>query len=266
MAASAPSLHQRLRGLARDAAERAYVPYGLRPVGAVVLLGDGRWIPGVRVENAAFPLTIPALLNAWTTAVAAGRTDVAAVALSRPFTPTERAYLADLFPEAPTPAAPDLLLTTSTLPTPADALDPRLDAPRPAGPHAGLALAREAARRAHVPESGFPVGAVLETVDGDLIPGCNVEHPEWLYILCAERNALSTALSYGTTGLRRLYLTCPNDPDGTPCGACRQVLTEHTPDLDLVMDRGPNAPAATTPADLLPHYFRGDAVRPHPER
>ncbi|QXD14713.1 cytidine deaminase [Rhodocaloribacter litoris] len=251
-----------LRRQARQAAARSHVPYSNRPAGAVLLLEDGRLVPGVRVESASFSLTIPALLNAFTTAVAARRHDVVAAVLSHASDAGEAAFMTATPAGTFTPAGPDAFVRPGTgpLPAPAGLLSPFLDVERPDDPGAGLRLAREVARRAHVPASNFPVGCVLETAEG-LVPGVNVEHEDWARILCAERNALGTAVTYGLTKLHTLYLSCLRDPDGTPCGACRQLLTEQAPALVLWMDRGAAPPASSRPEALLPGFFSGGALR-----
>lgn len=250
-----------LRGHAQQAAGRAYTPYSGRPEAAVLLLSDGAWVPGVRVESATFSLAIPALLNAYSTAVAAGRDDVVAAVLSRSAEPHDAVYLGALA-RPPVQALGDAFVwsTTDSLPEPGAALPPGLDASPPRDAAAGIELARTVAARAYAPCSGFPVGCVLETEDGRLLPGVNVEHPDWSRILCAERNALGTALSYGVGGLRRLYLACPRDPHGTPCGACRQLLAERAPGLALWMDRHDGPPEATDPEALLPNFFKGETL------
>ncbi len=262
MPPSARETLEALRRLPREAAARAHVPYSQRPTAAVLLLEDGRSVPGVRVESASFSLLIPALVNAFSTAVACGRTDVAAVAMSRAFLPEERALLHALPWGSFIEADADVFVRNDleTLPALSERLSPYLEAGAPQDPAAGVALAREVARRAHVPESGFPVGCVLETAAGELIPGVNVEHTDWARILCAERNALGTAISYGLAGLRRLYLTCLKDPTGTPCGACRQLLVELAPEAALWMDRGDDTPEAASPHGLLPGSFSGRAL------
>ena len=230
------------------------------------------WIPGVRIESASFSLTQPALLNAVTTAVAQGRQqDVVALVLSRPFQRGEAAYASDL-PGGPWEAfAPDVWTSRPgrSLPTPTRPVDPSV---RPAQVSAaggenhagqqaaGISAARQVAERAYVPASSYPVGAVLEIEDGPFLPGVNVEHPDWTRILCAERNAVGTAYAYGQPDVRRLFLSCLNDPEGTPCGACRQVLAELTPEATLWMDRHSDAPQRTTASALLPGFFRGRAL------
>lgn len=250
----------RMRREARAAAAQAHVPYSGRGAAAVLLLADGTWVPGVRIESASFSLVIPPLLNAFTTAVASGRADVAAIALSHPFLPEDLAYAQ----AAPTglyrQAGDDVLVRAGTdaLPPLGNRLDPFLDAPTPDTPDAGIALARTVAERAYIPESDFPVGCVLVTDEG-LLPGVNVEHPDWSRILCAERNALGTAVSWGLTP-RTVYLTCLKDASGSPCGACRQLLSELAPEAAVWMDRGTLPPEVTTADHLLPGAFHGQML------
>ena len=124
-----------------------------------------------------------------------------------------------------------------------------------------VAQARRLAERAYTPASEFPVGALLDVGGGRLVPGVNVEHPDWNRILCAERNALGTAYAYGVAdAISALYLSCPLDPSGTPCGACRQWLVELTPEIPLWMDRSDAPPDKRTPEALLPGSFSGRAI------
>lgn len=257
-----PHVLDALRARAREAAANAHAPYSGRSVGAALLLADGQWIPGVRVESASYPLTISALLGAFVTAVASGRTDIRAVTISRDFYPGEAAWLTDVL------HAPITLETSDTLAFGADPLpnvgarmNPFVDTALPATDAAGLKLARKAAERAHVPESNFRVGCALVTDDGRVLFGCNVEFGEWTRGLCAERTALAAATAYGVNAIERLYLSCPADPQGTPCGACRQLLAERAADLPIVMDRGDAPAEGTTPADLLPNFFTGEPLR-----
>lgn len=259
-----PSVLRALRGEARAAQSSAHVPYTRAPEAAALLLADGAWVPGVRVESASFSLLLPPLLNALTTATALDRRDVVAAALSRPLTPAERLFLPGALGVGFDAAGKDALVRrdVEALPALAERLEPLLGAPAPADPAAGVALARGVAARAHAPASRFPVGCVLQTAGGALIPGVNVEHEDWTRTLCAERSALGTAVTYGYADLETLYLSCPTDPEGTPCGACRQLLVELAPEAMLWMDRTPKPPAAARPADLLPGSFRGHALLP----
>ncbi|HYE95293.1 MAG TPA: cytidine deaminase [Rubricoccaceae bacterium] len=251
-----------LRAHARAVAPRAYVPYTRQPEAAALLLSDGVWVPGVRTENAAFPLLIPALVAAATMARATGRTDVRAAVLTRPFEPGEIAFLLSAFEVDWQPVAADALVTgEAALPAPSDPLDPALPFPAPASDAEAVALAEIAARRAHAPYSDFPVGCVVETADGRVLPGANVEHPDWTRGLCAERVALATARALGYDAFRRITVVCPRAPGATPCGSCRQVLAELAPGVPLVIGRGAAAPETTTPEALLPGAFSGNLLR-----
>ncbi|NBC18764.1 MAG: cytidine deaminase [Bacteroidetes bacterium] len=260
MARPSQDILDRLRHLTQAPLPQAHVPYSGRPASAVLLLADGAWVPGVRVESATFSLMLPPLLNAVTTAIAVGRTDIVAAVLSRPATVADAAYLEEL-PHARLPRiADDAFAVEGALPDVADRLAPFLSAPTPETPADGVALARQVAERAFVPASQFPVGCVLKTVQGRLLPGVNVEHPDWSRILCAERAALGTMCSYGLSPGDALYLTCLHDDAGTPCGACRQWLVERAPSTTLWMDRAAIPPERATPDDLLPGAFSGAAL------
>lgn len=255
-----------LRQRAHVLKERARVPFSKTPSAALALLEDGRWIPGVRIDSAAFSLSLTALMNAVTAAVALGQADaVVALVLSEPARPADRQYTGDL-PTGPFRNVADDALVRADwidahrpLPTPSDAFPPFVS-PEGPSPNDRVLQARRIAERAHVPASNFPVGALLETSDGRLIPGVNVEHEDWARILCAERNAIGTAFSYGRTDFRALYLSCPLDPRGTPCGACRQWLVELAPSITLWMDRDDAPPTSDTPSALLPGSFSGQAI------
>jgi len=253
-----------LRRRARDLLPRAHVPFSDAPTAAVLLLDDGSWIPGVRLESASYSLTIPALLNAYTTAVSLGReASIAAFVLSRPFRREETLYVEDL-PQGPfEPAADDAWIRgaggNGTLPTLQTLLPPDLDLSI-GDTEDGIRAVRRVSQRAHVPSSGYPVGALLNTQQGPYVPGVNVEHPDWARILCAERNALGTVQSYALSSPRHLYLTCDKDPHGSPCGACRQLLAELAPEATLWMDRHGAPPERSTVSALLPGSFRGRAL------
>ena len=253
-----------LRRRARELLPRAHVPFSDASAAAVLLLDDGNWIPGVRLESASYSLTIPALLNAYTTAVALSReTSIAAFVLSRPFRREEALYVEDL-PQGPfKPAADDAWIRgagqNSTLPTVQSPVPPGLDVSIDETED-GVQAVRHVSQRAHVPSSGYPVGAILDTQEGPFVPGVNVEHPDWARILCAERNALGTLQSYALPSPRHLYLTCEDDANGTPCGACRQLLAELAPEATLWMDRHGAPPERSSVSALLPGSFQGRAL------
>ncbi len=240
-------------------AEYAYVPYSGQKSAVVLLLEDGSLIPGVRVDNASFSLTIPALINAISTAVALKRRDILAIAFNRAMSPADEAFIGDMA-EGPFTQVTEQLLVKEGLtgiPSSGQQIAPFENA---ANLHP-VARARAVAERAHIPESNFPVGCLMELPDGRLVPGVNVEHPEWPFTLCAERNALGTIASYGLAAPVRIYLSCPTDSVASPCGACRQVMVELAPHASVWMDRGIEPVEKMRADQLLPGYFSGKAIK-----
>ncbi|MDA1028800.1 MAG: cytidine deaminase [Bacteroidetes bacterium] len=248
---------------AKLVAERSYSPYSKRKEGVIALLEDGSMVPGVRVENASFQLTITALLNAVTTLYSLQRKDISAFVSNVPFTESELAYTSLLSGfHWELVAANVLMVAGAHFPEPGSFIEiGQKISSNPVAVQEGLIAARDAAQRAFIPESDFPVGCAIYTEDGSVITGANVEHSDWSQILCAERNALSTAISYGLRDLRDIYVACPKLPGGTPCGACRQVIVELAPQATVWMDAGIASPVAMKATDLLPGHFTGDVLR-----
>jgi cytidine deaminase len=120
-----------------------------------------------------------------------------------------------------------------------------------------LALAREAALRAHCPYSHFRVGAAL-VAGGGVYIGVNVENSSYGLSLCAERSALAAAVSAGAGPVTQVAVACIDAPPGaplnarTPCGACRQWLADLAPDATIFID---GAEHTFTIHNLLPHAF-----------
>jgi cytidine deaminase len=114
--------------------------------------------------------------------------------------------------------------------------------------------ARAAQEHAYCPYSQYRVGAALETDDGLLFTGCNVENASYGLTICAERSAVFTAVSAGARRFRRIVVATDSEPPGPPCGACRQVLAEFGPELE-VESVGPTQSKRWRIRDLLPDAF-----------
>ena len=98
-----------------------------------------------------------------------------------------------------------------------------------------IAAARAARLNAHAEFSHFKVGAALETVDGAIVTGCNVENATYGLTICAERVAMFKALSEGHRGFRRVVVVADTEAPTPPCGACRQILWEFGGDLEVIL-------------------------------
>ena len=118
-----------------------------------------------------------------------------------------------------------------------------------------IAAARQARQHAVASYSGFAVGAALETADGDVITGCNVENATYGLTMCAERVALFKALSIGHRGFRRLAVVADSASPVPPCGACRQLLVEFAPNLAIVAASLGQRTRRWRPGTLLPDPF-----------
>src|SRR3954466_8095037 len=98
-----------------------------------------------------------------------------------------------------------------------------------------IEAARQARQFAHAPFSKFKVGAALETEDGQVIAGCNVENATYGLTVCAERVALFKAISDGHRRFRRVAVVADPKSPTPPCGACRQLLWEFGGDLEVIL-------------------------------
>ncbi len=107
--------------------------------------------------------------------------------------------------------------------------------------------------RAYAPYSNYAVGAALLVEDGTIITGVNVENASYGLTICAERTAVTKAI---TAGYRKiLAIAVATDNAGSPCGACRQVLTEFAGDVPVYLVDHVGNGRDTTLYTLLPDHF-----------
>jgi len=119
-----------------------------------------------------------------------------------------------------------------------------------------LSAARSMMDKSYAPYSHFHVGAALESEDGEVFTGCNVENAAYGSSICAERAALLKAVSEGVRRFRRIAIVGSGGEPCWPCGACRQMLSEFAPNLEvLVGSDETNAYEITSLSALLPHSF-----------
>jgi cytidine deaminase len=118
-----------------------------------------------------------------------------------------------------------------------------------------VAAARRARRNAVAPYSNFKVGAALETADGTVITGANVENATYGLTVCAERVAMFKALSDGHRGFRRIAIVADTEAPTPPCGACRQILWEFGGNLEVRLANLTSEQGTHWLKDLLPFPF-----------
>lgn len=112
--------------------------------------------------------------------------------------------------------------------------------------------AREAQADAHVPYSDYPVGAALRTADGTVYVGCNIENANYSNSLHAEEVAVAEAVKEGHREFAALAVSSERRDGVTPCGMCRQTLSEFCDDdLPVVCDAGEEVREYTL-GELLP--------------
>ena len=118
-----------------------------------------------------------------------------------------------------------------------------------------VAAARRAREHAVARFSGFKVGAALQTPDGAIITGCNVENATYGLTICAERVAMFKALSEGHRAFTRVAVVADTEAPTPPCGACRQILWEFGGDLEIVLANLTESKGTYRMRDLLPLPF-----------
>lgn len=118
-----------------------------------------------------------------------------------------------------------------------------------------LIEAAKAARRfAQAKYSHFEVGAALLTAEGKIVKGANVESSSYSLTICAERVALTKALSEGFTEFKAIAIAAKDGEFCPPCGACRQLLYDYAPDLEIILTDGRDSRIFKID-ELLPHAF-----------
>jgi cytidine deaminase len=122
-------------------------------------------------------------------------------------------------------------------------------------------LIEEATRvreNAYAPYSDYKVGAALLTRSGTIYRGCNIENSAYGMTICAERVALGAAVACADHDLIAIAIVTDDDPPATPCGACRQVLSEFRKDLIVIVANLSGKMLRFKMTDLIPHPFELD--------
>lgn len=117
-----------------------------------------------------------------------------------------------------------------------------------------LEEAKKVREKAYAPYSNFKVGASLLTEDGKIFTGCNVENASYGLSLCAERNAIFSAVSKGERKFKALLVVAQGEETVAPCGACRQVMREFG-EFDVYLANTDGKIEKTKVSELLPKAF-----------
>lgn len=115
----------------------------------------------------------------------------------------------------------------------------------------------EVSKNSYCPYSQFAVGACVITDDNSIYTGCNFENSSFGMTICAERNAIGSAIADGKKKIKAIAIYSPNQENCVPCGACRQVMHEfcdRDEDLDIILKNGQELKIYTL-AQLLPESF-----------
>ncbi len=117
--------------------------------------------------------------------------------------------------------------------------------------------AKFASQNSYSPYSKFPVGACVLGESGNYYYGCNFENSSFGLTICAERNAIGNAIANGEKEIKAIAIYSPKMEDCSPCGACRQVISEFCPDcgLDVITEKNGELVIRNL-NELLPQRFK----------
>ena len=122
-----------------------------------------------------------------------------------------------------------------------------------------IKIAKEVSYNAYCPYSKFPVGACALFESGKYYVGCNIENSSYGLSLCAERNAISTAIANGETSkLLKIAIYSPMSSECFPCGACRQWIQEFSKgyNVEIILENDDKGISLYYINDILPYSFK----------
>ncbi|MEX2604205.1 MAG: cytidine deaminase [Gracilimonas sp.] len=226
--------------------EHSYVPYSGKKSACITESKSGKYFAGVRVENISYPLTIPAVQAACAICLSEG--EIPAKIYVEDTTIDQLDFWVKEFGleviETETPPIGNLETLFHTTESKTDS----------------LTILKELLRKAVTPNSDFPVSALL-FVDGGFFEGVNVEISEWSLGICAERVALAKAVAAGINDFRKLEIHTKKGEVSSPCGACRQVISELLPYHNITLHHADGTLSEHLSVDLLPFSFKSSALK-----
>jgi len=118
-----------------------------------------------------------------------------------------------------------------------------------------VTAAKEARQNSYAPYSEFRVGAAIETDDGQVFTGCNVESASYGLTVCAERVAIWKAISEGKHKIKNIAVVCDTKELTPPCGVCRQIIWEFGGNIPVTLANLNGGRETVEMKDLLPRAF-----------
>lgn len=223
----------------------SYSPYSGVEQGCFIEGESGLLYPGVRIENISYPLTISSVQGAVCSCLA--NRDKPVRYYSEQPDPELLHWWAEQYdfeiirklPEKGELFSP--LKAPSEIPSVSDALE-------------------ELLAYAVTIHSDFPVSALILTSEG-YVGGVNVEVPSWSLGLCAERVAIARTIAHNFSDLHEISICAPKSEFSSPCGACRQVLSEFMPDSVVELYHGDSSLSRHNVRHLLPYSIITQALK-----
>lgn len=118
-----------------------------------------------------------------------------------------------------------------------------------------MAAATDVREKAYAPYSNFKVGAAVETDEGNIYTGCNVESASYGLTVCAERVAIWKGISRGEKRFGRIAVVVDTEELTPPCGVCRQIIWEFCGDVPVILSNLHGKSETVQMSDLLPRAF-----------
>jgi len=118
-----------------------------------------------------------------------------------------------------------------------------------------IEMANEAMANSYSPYSRYKAGAAVECADGAVFTGCHIENAAFGTTICAEAAAIASAVTAGRRGFKRVAIISDSSTYSFPCGTCRQLLNEFSPELEVLCARADGRYVSYPLSALLPMAF-----------
>lgn len=238
-----------------------YVPYSGISEFCMIRGKSGVHYPGVRVENISFPLSTNAVQNAIFSCISEGDIPELLLLPEPEITATEHGSHQQTRASGKRAPVPENALhywceqfKISREVVSSAGLPDTDHTFRTSEPEPGLDRLKELTSRCKIPHSNFPVTALLQT-DAGTFSGVNIEDPDWQKGLCAERVAMCKAIAAGANSFFEMHVYAPKSDFVSPCGACRQFLSEHMNNGTIQLYHNDSESTRFNVSALLPYQF-----------